>query len=513
VSVECKVLRCAWQPAVLFCRPARRRGTVRHAIPGRALALGVILLLAGARSVLAFDVFGTSSAVPETPAAAILAANIGAPCQFGPLGAPLRLEEAVDRALCDNPKTREVWANVKVQAASVGAAKAAYLPTVSGAWQGVRDDQVTDVTGYPGLSSANRSTIQTASVSLNWVLYDFGGRKAALSNAQALLAAARANQDATLQDIFSTVATDYYSAQGAAGKVAAAQETEQTAHESFIAASARVQKGVAAVTDRLQAQTSFVQATYNRVKAEGDLQTALGILASDMNLHPALPIALPEVSDGVIPDNDFTESVAELIDDAQRAHPSVAAARAQFEAAVAKEQQTFAEGLPSVSFVSKYSRNNQPASLGLGEPQFPATGHDWYFGIQVQIPLFEGFGRTYQVRQAHAQVEVQQSTLDGVRQQVGLDVWKSYQALQTNSQNLANTAALLQIAQQSFDAAKHRYTAGVGNILELLNAQSALADARRQRIQALTDWRSARLQLAAKIGRLDISELHRVDGD
>jgi outer membrane protein len=143
----------------------------------------------------------------------------------------------------------------------------------------------------------------------------------------------------------------------------------------------------------------------------------------------------------------------------------------------------------------------------LSRQNLPATGHDWYFGVQVQIPFFEGFGRTYQIRQAHAQVEVQQYTLDEAQQQVGLDVWKSYQTLQTDLQNLQNTASLLEIAQRSFDAAKHRYTAGVGNILELLNSQSSLSDANRQRIQALTDWRSARLQLAAKMGQLGIGNL------
>ncbi len=475
--------------------------------------LGAVFICAAARSAMAIDVFGTADSVSNTPVGSTLAANAGSPCQFGPPSTPLRLEEAVDRALCDNPKTREAWANIKVQAAGVGVAKAAYLPNITGMWQDVRDDQVTNVTGHPALSSAIRSSVQTGSVSLNWVLYDFGGRNAALHNAQQLLAAARANQDAALQDTFATVATDYYAAQAAAGKLAAAEETERTAHDSFIAASARVSNGVAAITDQLQAQTSYAQATYNRAKAEGDLQTAIGMLASDMSLNPSQQIVLPAVADGVTPDRDFTESVAELIDDAQRMHPSVTAARAQLEAAVAREQETRAQGLPSVSFLSKYSRNNQPANLGLGQPPFPATGHDWYFGVQIQIPLFEGSGRTYQVREAHAQVEVQQYTLDEVQRQVGLDVWKSYQSLQTDTQNLQNTAALLQIAQQSFDAAKHRYNAGVGNILELLNAQSSLSDANRQRIQALTDWRAARLQLAAKMGRLGFSDLRRVEGD
>ena len=517
MSVECRGVRCARAWPGTRERRIAEGGDPCDGVRRIPLALGSVLvsvlIFVRLPSAMAFDVFGTTATVSATPAGAILAANAGSICQFSPLGMPLRLEEAVDRALCENPKTREAWANVKVQAASVGVARSAYLPTVSATWQDVRDDQATNVTGHPALSSANRSSIQTGSVSLNWVLYDFGGRKAALHNAQELLAAARANQDAILQDTFSTVATDYYAAQAAAGKLSAAQETEQIAHDSFVAASARVRNGVAAITDQLQAQTAYAQATYNRAKAEGDRQTTLGTLASDMNLNPAQQIVVPPVADGVMPDRDFTESVADLIDEAERIHPSVAAARAQLDAAVAKEQQTRAQGLPSISLVSRYSRNNQPASLGLGEPPFPATGHDWYFGVQVQIPLFEGFGRTYQVREAHAQVEVQQSTLDQARQQVGLDVWKSYQSLQTDTQNLRNTAALLQIAQQSFDAAKHRYAAGVGNILELLNAQSSLSDANRQRIQALTDWRAARLQLAAKIGRLGMPDLRRVAGD
>ncbi|CAE6904209.1 hypothetical protein R69927_05572 [Paraburkholderia domus] len=455
----------------------------------------------------AMDVFHTDAFVSRTPANAFADIDAAHPCQFGPLEAPLHLADAVNRALCENPKTREGWANVKVQAAAVGVAKSAYLPILTANLQNVRDDSVTDVKGYPRLSSANRSTVYSGSVSANWVLYDFGGRKAALANAQALLAAAWANQDATLQAVFSTAATDYYAAQAAAGKLVSAKDAESIARDSFMAASARVTHGVAAISDQLQAQTSYAQATFNRAKAEGDLQVALGTLASDMNLRPDQPITMPDADDGVVPDQDFAASVAAMIDEAQSAHPAIAAARAKLDAAIASEQQTRAEGLPNVSLVAKYSQNNQPASLGLGEPQFAAIGRDRYVGVQVQIPLFEGFSRSYKVRGAHAQVEVLQDTLDEARQQVGLDVWKSYQALQTNIQNMGNTATLKQIAQRSFDVAKHRYAAGVGNILELLGAQKALSEAKQQRIQALTDWRAARLQLAAKMGRLDAGDL------
>jgi outer membrane protein len=478
----------------------------------RYLRAGLLMIFpfvfAMSSSAQGLDVFRTMHDLSTTASGALIDSNVGNnPCVFGPIGVPLELTEAVERTLCGNPKTREAWANVKVQAANVGVAKAGYLPTLSATAQGVRDDSVTNVTGHPDLSSANHATIRSESISANWVLWDFGGRQAALKNASELLAAAHANEDATLQDAFANVAKDYYAAQAAQGNLTAAQETENTTHESFLAASARVDKGIAPISEALQAQTSWAQAVFVRGKAGGDLKTALGKLAADMDLSPATVLAVPQAVGGVMPDESFSESVADLIDEVKHRHPSVIAAQAQLEAAIAKTEQVRAEGLPSLSFTAKYSNNNQPATLGLGIPQFPATGHDWFFGVQINIPLFEGFVRTYQVRQAEAQSEVQRDTVDEVVQQVALDVWTNYQTLQTGTQNLVSTAALLDIATRSFEAARHRYAAGVGNILELLNAQTALADAKKQRVQALTDWRNDRLQLAAKLGRLDMSEL------
>lgn len=239
----------------------------------------------------------------------------------------------------------------------------------------------------------------------------------------------------------------------------------------------------------------------SRTKAESEWASALGTLASDMNLAPGTPIVLPDVGDGVKPDHEFGDSVAALIEDAQQHYPGVAAAVAQVEAARAKAAQTRAEGLPRLNLVAQYNFNNQPTSLQLGFPVFPATHGEWYLGFQVTIPIFEGFARTYQVRQADAQTELQIDLLAEARQQVGLDVWNAYQLLQGATKNLDNSANLLTLAQQAYIAAQRRYQIGVGSILELLNAQSALANAKKQRIQALTDWRSARLQLASKLGK------------
>ncbi|MCA8023631.1 TolC family protein [Burkholderia metallica] len=466
-----------------------------------ALAIGM-----ASTTAWAFDPLLTNSDVPATPAVDLLGASERV-CTFGDLPTPLRLQDAVERALCNHPKTRQAWANVKIQAAAVGIGRAGFLPTINGNWQGTRDIARNHVTGYPQYDSNYGKNLQNASVSLSWVLYDFGGRSAALRNANELLVAAQANQLATLQTVFGTVAKDYYAAQAAQGTLAAAREVERTAKTSADVATARTDRGVAAISDQLQAQTAYAEAVVNRTKAESDWASAVGTLASDMNLAPTASIVLPDVSDGVKPDHEFGDSVAALIEDAQRNYPSVAAAVAQVEAAKAKAAQTRAEGLPRLNLVAQYNFNNQPTSLQLGFPVFPATHREWYLGFQVTIPIFEGFARTYQVRQADAQTELQIDLLAEARQQVALDVWNSFQSLQGATKNLDNSASLLILAQHSYEAAQRRYQIGVGSMLELLNAQSALANAKKQRIQALTDWRSARLQLASKLGRLGMWSL------
>ena len=474
----------------------------------RALVWAGAALCCSPGSLYAWDIFNTQRAVSSSPSAGMADRSARRPrVGSGPAGQPLTLQEAIERTLSNNPKTRQAWASVKVWAAAVGASKSAYLPIVSGDLEAVREDYATDVTGKPQLNYATRASVLSAGISLSWLLYDFGGREAAVRNATALLAAARATQEATLQGAFLSAARDYYAAQASQEALAVAKTLEKMANDSFVAASARVQKGVAPISDELQAQTAYAQARSARVRAEGDCQTALGVLASDMNLALDQLFVLPPINDSAGPDSQSSAALASLIRAAQDRHPSVLAARAQLTAALAKEQQVRAQGFPSASVISKYSFNNQPASLGPGLPEYPATGHDWYIGVQISIPIFDGFARAYQIRQAQAQSELQRYTLEDVEREVGLEIWKSYQAVQVAATNLGNTSNQLEIAQRSFEVTRHRYITGVGNVLELIAGQSSLADAGRQRVLAWADWRSARLQLAASLGRIGFDVL------
>ena len=479
--------------------------SVNRCLGSRMLA-GVIGLSAATCCITgayAFDPLRTDRLVSQTPTVDVLGERAEV-CTFGGLSVPLKLYDAIERAMCNNPKTRQAWANVKIQAAALGTARAAYLPTVTGTLQEGRER----TSGYPASDASHRSSKpgnqQSANVSLNWVLYDFGGRSAALENATALLAAAQANQRATLQTVFATVARDFYAAQAALGTLVAAGEIESTARASSDAAAARVEKGVASITDRLQAETALAEAVVNRTHAQREWKIAVGVLATDMNLPPTDQLVLPDVGDGVASNSEFTESVETLVEQARRFYPGVVSAEAQVAAARANARRIRAEGRPRLSLVSQFNYNKKPNGLQGGYPDLRETQRGWYVGVQATFPIFEGFARKYQTRQAEAQIELQLDILDETRRRIELEVWNAYQTVLSATKNLDQSANLLSLAQRSYGAARQRYRMGVGGILELLNAQEALARGNKRRIEALTDWRSARLQLAAKLGDIQM---------
>ena len=53
------------------------------------------------------------------------------PCGNVDLNKPIYLAEVADTSLCNNPQTSEIWANTRIQAAQLGIAKSAYLPSLT----------------------------------------------------------------------------------------------------------------------------------------------------------------------------------------------------------------------------------------------------------------------------------------------------------------------------------------------------------------------------------------------
>lgn len=471
-----------------------------------SLVIILTLLLGNARGG-GIDPFLTHGKVAGSVAGSMLdGADDSDPCVFGPLAQPLELPEAVERALCNNPQTRAAWAGAKVQTAQVGVARSAYMPAVGATLAYSKQKNITRYgdSRYAPLNSEAKPSLTSGSLKMSQVLTDFGQRSANLDQAQALLDAANASHDAALQVAFVGAAQAYFDTQTAQAVLEAAREAERAASESFNAAEAKYKAGIGALTDQLQAQVAYSKARLERVSAEGELKNAQGTLATAMGLSANTLLFLPRRREG-LPDTTFVKPAEELIEEAKQHHPALLAAQAELQAARAKVQATRAEGRPTVTLTAELGRSeqkHQPPSVGYEPTDISNRSNS--LGIQMNIPLFEGFGRNYRVQSAQGQAEIKAAELARLEQQVALEVWKSFQSLRTESENMKATDILVNSARQSFLVAQGRFKAGVGNILELLSAQSAVAGAEQQRIKSVSNWHTARLKLAANIGKLGL---------
>jgi outer membrane protein len=433
------------------------------------------------------DPFDTARLRPSTPstfwngAAGMCAQPVNVPD-------PLRLADAVDLALCNNPLTRESWANAKASAAALGITQGAYLPNVTGTITGQR----TQTWNSPRIAEGGQ-TLLDATITFDYLLFDFGGRNAAVDLARESLLASDWTHNNTLQTVLLGAVQAYYQVYAVGDAVQAARAAEKASLTSLEATRARLRVGNATRADVLQAQTAYSQAQLTRTQREGDLANSRGLLANQLGLPAdrALNIAPPP---DLQAERIAERAVGELIELAKSRRPDLAAAQAQVRAAESNIRVQQAFGKPSLSlFGTAGAAHTVPGAD-------PRTGA---IGLQINIPIFTGFRNTYQVQQAREQLELQQATRDKLVTDVALDVWTAYQHLRTQGQALTTSRELEASAQESYNVALARYRAGVGTITDLLNAQSALASAQVQVIQARFNWNVAKATLAKAIGALE----------
>ena len=436
------------------------------------------------------DPLATQSLIPPRTGSMSQSRDIcGTPATAG----PVTLAQVVDRALCNNPQTRAAWASARAQAAQVGVARGGFLPSVTGT-VGFNRSRSENSVGV-----ATEFNQGTGSLSASYVLFDFGARDAALQAALESLTATNYTLDATLQRIFLSAVQAYFNLFATRAAIDASRIAEQSSAESLKAATARQQAGTTTPADRLQAQTAYSQAVLNRIQAEGNARNAQGALANIMGLdaNQVVDLALPNL---LIPDEQFDRNLEALIAEARKRRPDLAAAEAQVRAAQANVDAARSSGRPVVSLTG----NLNAADTSLARPTNTQA-----VGVTLSIPLFSGHIPAYRTEAARAQAENQEAQRDTLSQQVALDVWQAHANLTTNAQAVRSSADLLASATESERMASGRYRAGVGNIIDVLTAQSALANARQQNIQAIYNWHSARASLARAMGQLDASALDR----
>lgn len=399
----------------------------------------------------------------------------------------LTLVELTDLALRRNPQTRLAWAALRASEAGVELARAGYWPQIDATLSAQRNRAL----NFSGLPS-NTQTRYGASVSLSYLLWDFGSRSGLLDQAKFELASAQLSQNQTVQDVILQVEQAYYLVLGLQAVVEANRQSLRDAETNLSAAQDRKASGLATVGDIYNLEAALAGVKLALQQSEGQLAVARGQLATAVGDSPDTLLPLAGWEEDVAPLMP-SQSVADLLATARDARPELLAAKARERAAAANIDVTRGRGLPSLNFDAVAGQTHV---VDVGDSsQFNAL-------LSLNIPLFAGFGDRAALKQAEALRDTARATSDDLRSQVELQVWQAYQNLRTAGVTVDTSAAQLRSAQQAMEVSNARYKSGLNTILDVLSAQTALANARVQQVQARLDWVAGRAALGHAVGGL-----------
>ena len=406
---------------------------------------------------------------------------------------PISLDEAVDLARRNNPAAVQARGQTQTTSSAVRSAYGAFLPSLSGSMRqqkqgGQRFDPLRGPVAQPG--SAWQYSMGFSS---SLELFDGGRRFAELRAARADVDAAEANEVTQSFSIAFQVKREYSNILAARESESAARAQLEQAEAQLAAAVARVRAGAATMSDSLRSLIQVGNARLALMTAQNNVRVASASLTRLVGT-PFTVTANPA---------DTAELLLAAVDSAALATlvlkgPAVTQAERNTTAARAGEWAAKSSYLPTITASFNYNGNRQDSSYRVS---FGPYAYGRSFTVNMQVPIFNNFSREDQVLRARVARENAEAQLRDASLAAQQSFVQQFGALRTAEERIRIQQASVLAAEEDLRVMQQRYNLGASTLLDLLTSQSQLNQARADLIQARQDYRIARAQIEAIIGR------------
>jgi outer membrane protein TolC len=280
----------------------------------------------------------------------------------------------------------------------------------------------------------------------------------------------------------------YLLAIAAAARVDAAQAEVETAQALYSKARDQLTAGVSPAIDALRAQVEAQTRQQQLIVARNAYAKQKLTLARTIGLPPGQEF---NVTDKAPYEPLTAMSVEQALERAYRSRPDYQAALEQVRGAERLRQAATAEHLPSLNVDGNYGAAGVNVGNSHGVFQVGAT---------LAIPVFAG-GRTHaDVLEAESELRQARQQLDNLRGQIDYEVRAALLDLNAAAQQVEVARRNLDLANQTLVQARDRFTAGVADNLEVVEAQDTVASANESYITGLYAHNLAKVSLARAIG-------------
>ena len=398
------------------------------------------------------------------------------------------LDQAMISAYENNPTLQAERARVRATDEGVPQSLGRWRPTVEIVGSLGYDSTTTD----PGNTTDSRSFYSgAAQVTQN--LYEGGGTTARVAQSEAAVKAARARLLDTEQSVLLDTVSAFMDVVRDRAVLDLNQQNEVRLQRQLEATRDRFEVGEVTRTDVAQAESRLSRALADRIAATGNLEVSRAAYQQVVGELPGnltSPDSFPSIPNGR----------EEAISLAQDRNPSVIAAIFDLETAKHSIRIEAADLLPTVDLIGSATANRDVARKGTDTDAFRVTA-------TVTVPIYQQGIATSEIREARQDAARAQRLIDEAQRQAVEDAtaaWETYQSALAQIRAREDEVRATSIA---LEGVEQEAAVGSRTVLDVLDAEQELLDARVNLVQAQRDEIVARYDLIAAVGGLNVFEL------
>lgn len=334
----------------------------------------------------------------------------------------------------------------------------------------------------------------------NWVNYQQGGLQTALSEVQF----GDAKQNLILRS-----AQAYFDVLVAEETLTTLQKLKTASAEQLELAKKSFEVGTVTITDVHEAQSRFDLASAQEIQASSDLEVkryALRVLTGQD--APTLQALRPQVA----LERPQPEAMTHWVNNAEEHNLGVQMQQLAFEIASREVEKSYAGHLPTLDIVAgRMDSKNLFMNPAAPQNSFSYETVTNSVGLQFNMPLFQGGYQVAHNRETVANREKSRADVDSARRNAGLAARQAYLGVVNGLAQIKALEAAERSSTSSLDANKLGYDVGVRINIDVLNAQSQLADTQQKLVKARYDTLLAQLKLKAAAGQLSEDDLVQIN--
>ncbi|MEW6053934.1 MAG: TolC family protein [Nitrospirota bacterium] len=408
-------------------------------------------------------------------------------------GETLTLERCIEIALQMQPSIIAAQGAVDVNASRVGQARSNYFPQVnwSSSYSRISPasgglSRLSGTQGASFSSSGDAFDEYSTGLNLSQMIYDFGKTPTQVRIRNLTLDSSRSDLRNTSDQIILSVKKAYYGVVQAKYNVMVAEDTVKQTQQHLEQAKGFYEVGTKPKFDVTKAEVDVSNAKLNLIRNENAFKVSVVTLNNVMGVPDAPEYTLNET----MTFEKYDITLEEAMKKAYENRPDLKSIVTQRKAAES------AVGLAKTGY---YPVLTGSAGYSWSGEQFPLE-HGWNAGATLSFPLFNGFLTKHQVEEARANLNILKANEELLRQIIFLEVQQAYLTLRAAEEAIPTAKLGVEQAQENLEIANGRYAAGVGNPIEVTDAEVGLANARTYYIQALYADKIAQASLVKAMG-------------